>query len=273
MVRHVFLFFAFACVITWGLDAPGVLALVRGDPMPPFAMALGGLGAFGPALAAVIVAAWFRGPRSQDPELVPRSAGPLRAFLVRAWGLGSPIQWRWALAGLVTVGALHQVANLLELALGGHPARWFYPPTLPPHVLALVFFSVGEELGWRGFAYPRLARRWGPVQASLLIGVVWGVWHLGMSFDLQTGALLADKLGIAVVELALYSVIIAWFLERSGGGVWLAIAIHAGAHLDNVNRAPDEEVRLRILRVVVVAAAAGLAAWGLSRRGEIRRAT
>ena len=49
-------------------------------------------------------------------------------------------------------------------------------------------------------------------------------------------------MGEAVVELALYSVIIAWFLERSGGGVWLAIAIHAGAHLDNVNRAPDEEV-------------------------------
>jgi hypothetical protein len=62
-------------------------------------------------------------------------------------------------------------------------------------------------------------------------------------------------------------------LERGGGGLWLAIALHAGAHLDNVNRAPDEEVRLRILRLVVVAVAAGLAAWGLSRRGGVRQAT
>jgi membrane protease YdiL (CAAX protease family) len=251
MGRPVLAFFALACGLTWALDAPWVLALVRGTPPPPWALALTGLGAFGPALAALVVARATRGP----------AFGPWRA------------RPAWVLAALLVPGALHLVATALEVLLGGEPAHWFYPPALPEHWAALVIFSLGEELGWRGFAYPRVARWLGPVQGSLLLGAVWGLWHLGMSFDPSTGALMTVKLGAAVVELALFSVIMAWFLERGGGGLWLAIALHAGAHLDNVNRAPDEEVRLRILRLVVVAVAAGLAAWGLSRRGGVSRAS
>lgn len=46
----------------------------------------------------------------------------------------------------------------------------------------------------------------------------------------------------------------------------VAIAIHAGTHLDNVSRAPETEVRLRILRFVVLAFVAWFAARSLARR-------
>ena len=44
---------------------------------------------------------------------------------------------------------------------------------------------VGEEFGWRGFVLPRLQNKYGPLAASLIIGTVWGIWHLPTFFAPQ----------------------------------------------------------------------------------------
>ncbi|MCB9650919.1 MAG: hypothetical protein H6730_30665 [Deltaproteobacteria bacterium] len=93
-----------------------------------------------------------------------------------------------------------------------------------------------------------------------------------MSFDPATGALMTAKLAIAVVELAPVQRDNGWFLAQGGGGLAGHRAACGGAPGQR-EPPPDEEVRLQILRVVVVAVAAGLAAWALSRSGEFRRAT
>ena len=64
-------------------------------------------------------------------------------------------------------------------------------------------------------------------------------------------------------KMALYSVVLAWVFERGNRSIAVAIAVHMGAHLDNVNRAPEEEVRLRVLRFAVLLVAASLAARAL----------
>jgi membrane protease YdiL (CAAX protease family) len=131
----------------------------------------------------------------------------------------------------------------------------------------MILFSFGEELGWRGFAYPRLERIHGPVVGSLILGSVWGLWHLGMLFAPDPmRALPAITIPLYMANLALWSVILAWFFERGGRSLAVAIAIHAGAHLDNVSRAPETEVRLRILRFAVLGIVAAIAARSLLAR-------
>jgi membrane protease YdiL (CAAX protease family) len=224
-----------------------VLAVTRGEPVSEAAQGLVGLGAFGPALAALLVALVQRRVRG--------------AFLPwRGSGL------KWIVAALALLPALHLPAHLLYVALGGELDRWFYPPDQVPFVLALVFFSLGEEIGWRGFAYPRLADRYGPVVGSLILGTVWAVWHLGMMFGADGAPPTALDLLHFVVELAAGSVIYAWFLERGGRTLWLAVALHASAHLDNVHHDPDPSGLLVVLRVGVLVVAAAVAAWSLSRR-------
>jgi membrane protease YdiL (CAAX protease family) len=131
----------------------------------------------------------------------------------------------------------------------------------------MVMFSFGEEFGWRGFAYPRLEARCGPVVGSLLLGSVWGLWHLGMLFAPEPlRALPPETILIYMADLALWSVVIAWIFERGNRSIGVAIAVHAGAHLDNVSRAPETEIRLRILRFAVLAVVAAFAARWLSWR-------
>ncbi len=247
----VLLFFSLACGITWLLDLPLALAWATGSTPPSYAMPMVGFGALGPSLAAFVVAA----PRRELRDVFAR--------------------WRtspaWIVIGLLLPMAVQLPATLIEVALGGHPAHWFYPPLRAEHVAAMVMFPLGEEFGWRGFAYPRLERRHGPVVGSLILGAVWGLWHLGMLFAPDPlRALPPATILIYIVDLALWSLPMAWLFERGNRSMAVAIALHAGAHLDNVSRAPESEVRLRILRMAVLALVAAAAAWSLStRRGAI----
>ncbi len=241
--RGAYVFFALACAITWLLDVPMALAIVQKAPPSPAAMLLAGLGAWGPTLAALLIAVRRR---------------ELREVFGR---------WRthpiWIAVGLVTMPALHLPATLIEVALGGEPARWFYPPVQPEHVAALVMFSLGEEFGWRGFAYPRLAERHGPVLGSILLGAVWGIWHLGMWFTPEGPPTIA-ALAIGIAEMAAGSLVFAWVFERGNRSMAVAFALHASAHLDNTFRAPETETRLRVLRFLVLTLAAAFAARSLA---------
>lgn len=241
----VYPFFALACAITWGLDLPYVLACLRHETPPPWALNLTGLGAFGPMLAALVIA----GRRRE---------------------LGSVFgRWRtnplWILVGLALSPCLHLVATSIEVALGGRPAHWFYPPVEPERLAALFVFPLGEEFGWRGFAYPRLANRHGPVRGSLILGAFWTLWHLGMMFGPEKGPDVVT-FGSMLVLLLAGSVVWAWVFERGSRSMAVALALHMSAHLDNDQRAPESEVRLRVLRLAVMVAAAVLAARALSKR-------
>jgi hypothetical protein len=81
-------------------------------------------------------------------------------------------------------------------------------------------------------------------------------------------ALPASTLLVYVVELALWSLVMAWVFEHGGRSIAIAIAMHAGEHIDNVSRAPEGEVRLRVLRMAVLAVVAVLASRSLLVRRE-----
>jgi membrane protease YdiL (CAAX protease family) len=247
--RGAWLFFALACGITWTLAAPLAAAWWQRAEPAPWALGLAALSAFGPTLAAVLVAA----PRRELREVFGR------------WR-AAPV---WVLAALLTPLALHLPATALEVALGGQPAQWVYLPSRPEHVAALVMFSLGEEPGWRGFAHPRLEQRYGPVAGALIVGLAWSVWHAVMLVSPVDGSLDLVRGATMLIELPLYSILFAWFFRRTRGSLLVAMALHAGGHLDRVYDTPPEELRIRALRILVLAIAAAAAARAL--RGEAKR--
>ena len=215
MRKDLLLYFALACGITWLLDSPIAFAWSHHQVPPPWALPMAGLGALGPLLAANIVA-------------------KLRGERVFARGGDH----RWAALALVTPLALQAIATAIEVALGGNPAQWFYPPVQPEHFAALFVFSIAEEFGWRGYAWPRISQDLGPVIGALVLGGIWGLWHLGMSFSPEGDVPSVGTMGFQMFDMALWSVIFGWFYLRSGGSILVAISLHMGGHLDNINRAP-----------------------------------
>ncbi len=207
--------------ITWLLQLPAVLAHEGLIAVPLEAlMAPAGLGgAFGPLLAAVLVT-------RLDGSGVAALFRPIKRWRV------SPLWYAIAL-GLSSV--FSAVGAAVYLGLGGEAeVRFFYPPTDAQRIAAMVFFSFGEEIGWRGLAYPRLRDRHGPLAASLVVGVAWALWHVPMFVLVETPPI---AYGIAFVQLIAGSVVFAWIYERSGGSLLLMILAHAGAHLCNPNQA------------------------------------
>lgn len=244
-------FIVLAWSTTWLLSLPLAASWLRGQPGEPYMLGLAGLSAFGPTFAAFIVARRQRRLR----EVLGRFRGP-------------PF---WVGVALVTPLFLHLLARLLEVALGGSVTQWLGLPETSAQVAALVVFPLGEELGWRGFAHPRLVRRYGPLLGPLVLGVIWGIWHLLYSVKPEGTWELAGFV-LTVLECVLWSPVIAWLFERTNRSMVVAMAIHAGAHLDNSARIPADDVRLKALTLVVLALAAALAARSLSaeRAGKLQ---
>lgn len=157
-LRHpLLLFVALAYAFSWSLW--GLAALGGGTVV----FLIGGLG---PAVAAAVV--------------TRLSGGSLRQWLRPVWRWRVPLVW-WVYA--LGLPALLYVFVNLTLQVTGSPVDWsLVSGRLPSYAGTFVFvlFLGGglEEPGWRGFGLPKLQEKYSPVRATLLLGLVWGVWHV-----------------------------------------------------------------------------------------------
>ena len=103
----------------------------------------------------------------------------------------------------------------------------FSPWTMvfPALVQSLLLGPMGEELGWRGFALPLLQRRFSPFWASLILGVVWAVWH-APAFLMSGTPQSAWSFGPFFVGLLAITVILTPLFNASRGSLSIAILYH-----------------------------------------------
>jgi membrane protease YdiL (CAAX protease family) len=187
------------------------------------------LGAFSASLAGIVLAA-IEGRKGGVRELLGR-------FLI--WRVG--IQW-WAFALLF--GVIPAVAALYLFNLFGGPAvDWSglkpFSSFVPMVILLTIFAGMGEEFGWRGFAMPRLQARHNALVSSLMIGVLWGIWHIPLFLTQGTtqSRWLADAGWIAPLGYTLFcmawSIQYTWVFNNTKGSVLLAAVIHGAINAWN----------------------------------------
>ncbi len=207
-------YFLLAFALTWGWQIPVFSGAI---PFGPWAI-------LGPSTAGLLMAA-LDGP-----------AGIVRLMKrVVEWRVGL----HWYIIALLLVPAIY-VANVAILpgglgALRNLPLASFaatFASGMLPAAFSALFW---EEIGWRGYALPRIQQRFGPLRGTLLLGLVWGLWHIPLwAFNpsvqraMSAGLLgLFAVYGLYVCSVIAYSVYFAWILNHARNSVLLAVLLHA----------------------------------------------
>jgi membrane protease YdiL (CAAX protease family) len=182
--------------------------------------------AFTPMLAALVLVAAREGPRA---------AG---ALLRSAFDASSIRRLRWLAAAALLPPALYLVSSGLFRLAGSDAA-----PPFPDAVRLLAMFALflvlaaGEEVGWMGYAFEPLQRRFGAVGASLLLAGPWWLGHLPSMAAIGAGP--ADMawwlLGAAGLR-----VVMAWLYLGAGASLFAVVLFHALLNLSRIALFPVE---------------------------------
>ena len=212
-------FFVLAFLVTWVVWVPRAMGA-------DWAVQIGQIWAYGPAIAALLAAA-LTGGRPTFRQLVSG---------LDKWRLG----WTWYAVIVIGPLGLALVTAAVNLALGGSWKEGL-PDALSeplPIILLLIFIltitdGLGEELGWRGFALPRMLEQGNAFRASFVLGLIWALWHAPLLWT-EGNALEGSHLWLLIVRLPATSVIFTWVFRHTAGSIVAASLLHGALNVFSV---------------------------------------
>jgi len=137
------------------------------------------------------------------------------------------------LLALVLFPAIWLLGTVLSRALGMEApfSHYFVVDTKLLGMVILFFLyniiygGLSEEPGWRGFALPRLQAQFSPLVSSLILGVIWAVWHAPGRFGGIEAKSVSDTL-VEWVLILLVTVIFTWLFNRTKGSILVTALVH-----------------------------------------------
>ncbi len=175
------------------------------------------VGVFAPAFVALALTAHSDG-----------SAGVSRLLRrIGKWQVGAG----WYVFAIGYLVATKLLAALLHRSIVG---VWpTFGDTSVPLMLGAIVLSTwvqaGEEVGWRGYALPRLAMHLGLGGASVVLGVIWALWHLPLFFLAGSGSD-GQSFPIYVLHVTALSVAMSWLYWKTEGSLLLVMLMHAAVN-------------------------------------------
>ena len=220
-------FFVLVFALTWSfmvVDALGSQNILPFRLPIPLLIVMG----YMPTLAAVIVTGLTKGKVG------------MRALFGKL--LIARVGIKWYAFAIFGYGVMSIAAILLSNLLGGSPAS----PVLSEEMshssaplamiinIAMLYIVLGlingEELAWRGFALPRLQAKYNALTSSIILGVMWGLFHLPLFFTV-TGSSQADMSFLPfLVSIIILSVLFTWMYNNTRGSVLMAYLLHAATN-------------------------------------------
>ena len=222
--RKPFLFFFVTFAYSWLLWLPSILSGL-GVEIPfdvtVYTAVMVPIGAFAPMLAALTLI--FR----------ERQREGVKAFFRKAFEF--KVKPLYYIIAFTLPIIIHALAHYLAPIMGLEVANTLFPTDLPvsPIIMAIPYFFLmlligggQEEFGWRGYAQQPMQERFGVVPASLLIGLIWGFWHLPLWVMPGDGHSTYPFIAFLIMTTSI-SIVYAWIFNSSGKKLIIAIIFHA----------------------------------------------
>jgi membrane protease YdiL (CAAX protease family) len=174
-------------------------------------------GVFAPGLVALALTARDEG-RAGVARLIAR---------IGRWR----VDVRWYVLALGCFAGIKLAAALVHrLVTGAWPTFGSTPIALMLAAIAVsTWVQAGEEIGWRGYALPRLATRFGLGGASLVLGAVWALWHLPL-FVLPDSGSTGQSFPVYLLQVMALSVVMAFVYWKTDGSLLLVMLMHAAVN-------------------------------------------
>lgn len=261
-------FFGATFAWTWAFWGVAILLAVSVETVPGFALFI--LGGFGTLVMGI-------GFTYLTKNKAGRRDYWWRVIDVRRIGL------KWFLILVLFVPVLNGLAALLDVVLGGTGAVWgetlvnaaFNPVGL---VLSAVFATIVpfiEELGWRGYVLDRLQAAHSAFRATLILGIVWSLWHLPLFFLVDT---YQAGLGFGTVEFWLFMIGIVplsfaftWIYNNTNRSILAVILFHGMVNFTGELIAITERADTISILLWVVVAIGITVLWGSNTFTRQRR--
>jgi len=211
-------FFLLTYAVMWASFI--TVAVARIPVSSPLGVLLLRLGAYSPSLVAIWLTARANG-----------GAG-VRNLVRGVFKWRVPARYYVLAIAFIPVIKL-SAAVLQHLARGSWPRSGSESLLLIP--LAIAFstpFQAGEEIGWRGYALPRLAERFGLRAASVILGFIWALWHLPQFF-IHEAAEYGQSFPVFVLQVTALGVALAWIYARTNGSLLLVMLMHSATNNAN----------------------------------------
>lgn len=201
--RFLFYTFATSWIIWGGLALLTQLNLLKfGNAISMLLFILGGIT---PAICEI----WLKKKYSTKEEF--------KSFILNVKNPKLPVSWYIFAIGLAFA------ACFLPTLWGG--ATMENPMYLALLELPIMIIGGGlEEIGWRGFLQPTLQKRWSPFTSTIMIGVIWAVWHLPLWFVIGSNQMNMNFLWFSLTALALSFLLTIIYLSTKS--IFLCIIFH-----------------------------------------------
>jgi len=194
------------------------------------------IGAFGPMISALIVT--FKSGGFTECSRLLR-----KLFLVR-------IDYRWyLLAFFIPIGiVLCVLGGLLLVSRGALKVHFMNPLEFIPGFLFALFIVTGEEVGWRGFALPRLQSQYNALTSSVILGVLWSIIHFPLFFvqpDRAAGVNILIVVPGFILLMVLLSIITTFLYNGAQGSILIPCIHHASLGMANhLYKSPNHDYDL-----------------------------
>jgi membrane protease YdiL (CAAX protease family) len=143
------------------------------------------------------------------------------------------VSLRWLLIALLIWPVVLLIVKLFAAVLDGTPFFPFFDPFdellafFPGAFLFAIFNGFREDFGWFGYLLPRLQAKWNALASSLVVGVFWGLIHLGNWLLPPGNPHRIDSFPAFWLQVILSSILYAWLFNNTGGKLLPVMLAHA----------------------------------------------